>query len=214
MNGKPALNASEQLTEKTTDDRNLPLEDRLKSRFLAGGSGDVSAYREFLELTAKIVRSNLRKTIPAARSHSRDLLEDLVQDVLLAIHQKRHTFRSEYPLLPWLFAIARHRWIDIARMLSVRPDLLNWAESDFSSLVDSDAEERTERAEAEFEAKAKVADMLEALSPKQRELIRLAKLEELPLAEVAVRLGMSLSAVKVGVHRAMHKLAEAGGPRK
>jgi RNA polymerase sigma-70 factor (ECF subfamily) len=198
----------------STDDRNLPLEDRLKSRFLAGGSGDAKAYGEFLELAAKIIRSNLRKTIPSSQSHSRDLLEDLVQDVLLALHQKRHTFRAEYPLLPWLFAIARHRWIDIARMLSVRPDLLNWEESDFSMLPDADAVERVERTEAEMDAKEKVTDMLEALSPKQRELIRMAKLEELPLAEVAVRLGMSLSAVKVGVHRAMHKLAETGGQKK
>lgn len=198
-----------------TEERNLPLEDRLKRRFLEGAAGDAKAYGEFLELSAKIVRSNLRKTIPAARSHSRDLLEDLVQDVLLALHQKRHTFRPEFPILPWLFAIARHRWIDVARMLSVRPGLLNWDESDFTLIPDAGAAERAERGEAEFEAKSKVADMLETLSPKQRELIRMAKLEELPLAEVAARLGMTLSAVKVGVHRAMGKLALAsGGERK
>lgn len=185
--------------------------------FLAGADGDTRAYAEFLELTAKIVRSNLRKTIPAARSHSRDLLEDLVQDVLLSIHQKRHTYRSEYPILPWLFAIARHRWIDVARMLSVRPELMNWEESDFASVMDPQASERAEREEDEAEAKAQVNEMLETLSPRQRELIRMAKLEELPLAEVAARLGMSLSAVKVAVHRAMHKLSEAaetGGSRK
>jgi RNA polymerase sigma-70 factor, ECF subfamily len=190
------------------------LEERLKTSFLAGDSGDERAYTEFLELTAKIVRSNLRKTIPSSQSHSRDLLEDLVQDVLLAVHQKRHTFRSDYPILPWLFAIARHRWIDIARMISVRPQLLNWEESDFSILPDTEAEERIERAEVEHESKEKVSAMLEVLSPTQRELIRMAKLEELPLAEVATRLGMSLSAVKVGVHRAMHKLAATEGVRK
>jgi len=190
------------------------LEERLKSQFLAGGAGDAKAYASFLDLTAKIIRSNLRKTIPSSRSHSRDLLEDLVQDVLLALHQKRHTFRPDYPILPWLFAIARHRWIDIARMISVRPQLLNWEESDFSAIADPNAEDRAERAGLEFEAKEKVSEMLEILSPKQRELIRMAKLEELPLAEVAVRLGMSLSAVKVGVHRAMHKLAGTVGSRK
>ena len=190
------------------------LEERLKSQFLAGGAGDAKAYASFLDLAAKIIRSNLRKTIPSSRSHSRDLLEDLVQDVLLALHQKRHTFRPDYPILPWLFAIARHRWIDIARMISVRPQLLNWEESDFSAIADPNAEDRAERAVLEFEAKEKVSEMLEILSPKQRELIRMAKLEELPLAEVAVRLGMSLSAVKVGVHRAMHKLAGTVGSRK
>ncbi len=200
-----------------TESRNGPLEDRLKGMFLAGEGGDPRAYADFLELTAKIVRSNLRKTIPASRSHSRDLLEDLVQDVLLSIHQKRHTYRPEYPILPWLFAIARHRWIDVARMLSVRPDLLNWEESDFSTVADPEAAERIEREESEADAKDRVSEMLETLSPRQRELIRMAKLEELRLAEVAVRLGMSLSAVKVAVHRAMHKLTETattGGNRE
>ncbi len=184
------------------------LEERLKKLFLTGGAGDGKAYAEFLEVSAKIVRSNLRKTLPGSGVFSRDLIEDLVQDVLLALHQKRHTFRDEYPILPWLFAIARHRWIDIARMMSVRPELLTWDESDWDRVPDSEAHDRAERREAESEAKTEVAALLEVLTPKQRELIRLAKLEELPLQEVAKRTGLSLSAVKVGIHRAMLKLGK------
>lgn len=188
-----------------------PLEERLKEQFLVGLSGDEITYGEFLKTSAKIVRSNLRKTIPGSSSYAKDLLEDLVQDVLLSIHQKRHTYRSEYPILPWLFAIARHRWIDIARMLSVRPKLLNWDETEWQEIPDNEAVERVERNESEAEAKNQVNELLEVLTPKQQELIRLAKLEELPLNEVAIRMGLSLSAVKVGVHRAMHKLASASG---
>lgn len=94
-------------------------------------------------------------------------------------------------------------------MLAVRPGLLNWEESDLSLIVDTESLERIERMETESEAKGKVETMLESLTPRQRELIRMAKLEELPLAEVALRLGMSLSAVKVGVHRAMTKLSDS-----
>ncbi len=185
------------------------LEERLKALFTLGTSGDEIAYAEFLKVTGKIIRSNLRKTIPASSTYSRDLLEDLVQDVLLAVHQKRHTFRTEFPILPWLFAIARHRWIDIARMIAVRPTLLNWDESEWEEIPDSEAEERALSEENETEVKTELAKVLEILTPKQKELIRLAKLEELPLKEVAMRLGLSLAAVKVGVHRAMHKLEEA-----
>ncbi len=179
----------------------------MKRLFLAGDGGDARGYEEFLEVAAKIIRSNLRKTIPRSNVYARDLLEDLVQDVLMAIHQKRHTYRSEYPILPWLFSVARHRWIDIARMMAVRPELLNWEESDWERIPDAQASESAERTEATREATEKVTALLDRLTPKQRELIRLAKLEELPLQEVARRTGMSLSAVKVGIHRAMHKLA-------
>lgn len=186
----------------------------MKSLFLAGLRGDEKAYAEFLSLTGKLVRSNLRKTIPAAYSHARDLLEDLVQDVLLAVHQKRGTYRADYPILPWLFAIARHRWIDIARMISVRPELLAWEKTDWDQIPDEVAREKIERHESQREAEMEVANLLEELTPKQKQLIRLAKLEELPLNEVALRLGISLSSVKVGVHRAMMRLHEGTEKKK
>lgn len=177
------------------------IDDRMKEHFLAGLRGDEKSYAEFLELAGKLVRSNLRKTIPAANSYARDPLEDLVQDVLLAIHQKRGTFRAEYPILPWVFAIARHRWIDIARMISVRPELLAWDEKEWEQIPDEESRQKIEHQEAQKEAEVEVANLLEELSPKQKQLIRLAKLEKLPLNEVALRLGISLSSVKVGVHR-------------
>ncbi|MBC7385230.1 MAG: sigma-70 family RNA polymerase sigma factor [Cryobacterium sp.] len=192
------------MTPNTRDE--LSLETRLKGLFLSGIGGNESEYAAFLELAAKIVRSNLRKTIPASLSHSRDLLEDIVQDVLLALHRKRHTYRTEHPFLPWMFAVAKHRWIDVARMMAVRPELIGWTESDWERIPDLEALEKIERQDEELTAKDALLDRMAILTDQQKELIRLAKLEELPLAEVAKRLQLNLSAVKVGIHRAMKKL--------
>ena len=44
-----------------------------------------------------------------------DQCEDIVQEVLLAVHLKRHTWDPTAPVGPWLFAIARNKIIDALR---------------------------------------------------------------------------------------------------
>src|SRR5260370_38334912 len=44
-----------------------------------------------------------------------DQSEDIVQDILLAVHLKRHTWDVSAPFAPWLFAIARNKLIDALR---------------------------------------------------------------------------------------------------
>src|SRR5258708_36043812 len=41
--------------------------------------------------------------------------EDLLQDCWMRIHRARHTYRSSEPLLPWIYAIARHTRLDAYR---------------------------------------------------------------------------------------------------
>src|SRR5277367_6363609 len=41
--------------------------------------------------------------------------EDIVQDILFAVHLKRHTWDPNAPFAPWLFAIARNKLIDALR---------------------------------------------------------------------------------------------------
>lgn len=184
----------------------MSAENRLRAWMTSALIGNQEDYAEFLKLAAKLIRSYLMKAIPTSQLHSKDIVEDLVQDVLISIHRKRHTYRVDAPILPWLFAIAKYRWIDYSRMLKVRPELLSW-----------DAEEAEWEDESEphrrSEASQELAGMLKNLSPQQQELIRLAKLEELPLAEIADRLQLSLSSVKVGIHRAIEKMKKMKGAR-
>ena len=41
--------------------------------------------------------------------------EDIVQETLLAIHQKRHTWREDMAVRPWLYAIVRYKVVDAFR---------------------------------------------------------------------------------------------------
>ena len=49
--------------------------------------------------------------------------EDVVQETLLAIHLKRHTWRADGPVLPWVFAIARYKLIDHLRKNKIRASI-------------------------------------------------------------------------------------------
>jgi RNA polymerase sigma factor (sigma-70 family) len=90
------------------------IEERLRSLMLQSLAGDAAAYRMFLdELTARL-RSYLRRRLGGLP----DEVEDLLQELLLAVHNKRHTYDPKQPLTAWVQAIARYKLVDLLRRRS------------------------------------------------------------------------------------------------
>jgi RNA polymerase sigma-70 factor (ECF subfamily) len=129
--------------------------------------------------------------------------EDLVQETLIAIHTRRATYDTALPFTAWLHAIARYKLIDHFRRAGVRRTL---PLEDAETVV---AGEETESAGARRD----VEKLLATLPPARRELVRQVKIEGLSTAEAAQRTGMSESAVKVGIHRALKALSAMIGPK-
>src|SRR5438445_2696087 len=77
-------------------------------------SGDGAAYRRLLSALAPVLRATARRGLARA-GQPVDQAEDIVQDILLAVHLKRHTWDVDAPFTPWLFAIARNKLIDALR---------------------------------------------------------------------------------------------------
>src|SRR3954466_16262161 len=77
-------------------------------------AGDAAAYKRLLGAVAPVLRANARRALARA-GQPIDQSEDIVQDILLAVHLKRHTWDVDAPLAPWLFAIARNKLIDALR---------------------------------------------------------------------------------------------------
>src|ERR1700739_4009766 len=73
--------------------------------------GDANAYRILLSELSAWLRRHFARRLPRA------MTEDAVEDVLLAIHEKRHTYDPTRPFGPWLAAIARCKWTDRLRSL-------------------------------------------------------------------------------------------------
>jgi RNA polymerase sigma-70 factor, ECF subfamily len=167
-------------------------------------NGDQKSYAMFLERVAGMLRTYLKKSVNPGRV-SNEQVEDLIQDVLMAIHQKRSTYRIEMPLMPWLYSITRYRLIDSYRAEGRKPMVLSFDENfDLNEIAD-------ESEPQESNCKAELEVVMGCLSDKQKQVLHLAKVEELPLAEVSVRMKMSLSSVKVTIHRAMEKLKRNAG---
>ncbi|QSN65196.1 MULTISPECIES: sigma-70 family RNA polymerase sigma factor [unclassified Caballeronia] len=170
-------------------------EHRLKTLLSSGLEGDQNAYRGFLQTLTRHLRGYLRKRIP----QHRDDVEDLVQEILLAVHNARHTYRMEEPLTAWIHAIARYKLMDFFRARS-RHESLNDPLDDHDDLFAVTDDEPTQ-------ARHDLGKLLEQLPDKQRLPIVHVKLEGLSVAQTAQLTGLSESAVKVGVHRGLKALA-------
>jgi RNA polymerase sigma-70 factor, ECF subfamily len=163
---------------------------------LANGlAGDAAAYRAFLDALAAHLRSFLRGRL-ARMPHE---VEDLVQEILLAVHNQRHTYDATQPLTAWTQAIARYKLFDLLRRRS-RTDVLNDPLDDDDPLF---AASDHDAAEARYD----LAKLLRQLPERQRLPIQYVKIEGQSVSDTARRIGMSESSVKVGIHRGLKALA-------
>ena len=89
-------------------------EDEWTGLMLAANAGDNPAYHRLLKAVTPVLRAGARRGLARA-GQPVDQSEDIVQDILLAVHLKRHTWDPKAPFAPWLFAIARNKLIDALR---------------------------------------------------------------------------------------------------
>src|ERR1700704_890434 len=80
----------------------------------AAMAGDGDAYHRLLQSLSNSLRAATRRGFAQAGAAPNDV-EDVIQETLLAIHLKRHTWDQSQPLGPWVRAIARHKLIDALR---------------------------------------------------------------------------------------------------
>ncbi|HEY0878590.1 MAG TPA: sigma-70 family RNA polymerase sigma factor [Zeimonas sp.] len=170
-------------------------EERLREWLVRGLSGDEIAYRRFLEELGAHLRAFLRRRM----SRMPDDVEDLVQETLLAIHNQRHTYDADQPLTPWAHAIAKYKLVDLFRRRAHRGAVTVALDHADELLAGSDHEAH--------EARRDLGRLLALLPERQRLPIVHVKIEGLSVVEAAQRTGMSVSAVKVGVHRGLKALA-------
>lgn len=181
-------------------------EDRLGGLMCAAQGGDRDAYRALLREIAPMVRRIVHGRFPFL---AREEAEDLVQDILLAIHSVRATYDPARPFLPWLVAIARHRAADMARRYARK----RGREVAVDILPETSAEDGTNPEESYGDPEA-LRRAVSTLPEGQRVAIELLKLKEMSLKEAASVSGMSIGALKVATHRATRALRIALRPKE
>ncbi len=160
-------------------------------------AGDATAYRELLEAVRVLMKAYIARILGRMGKSGGGTEDDLVQEVLLAIHQKRHTYDSRELFLPWLFAIARYKAIDFGRREKRKGVSIELSELEevLSSPVFT-----------ENSTSSDLEVLISSLPAKSKGLLQMVKLEGLSIAEAAAKTQMSESAVKVTIHRAMKLL--------
>ncbi len=175
------------------------IEAELKDLMVAGLDGDAAAHRTLLDRLSGRLRAYYKSRLERI-GRSATEAEDLVQEVLLAVHIQRHTYDPAEPFTPWVYAIARYKLIDHLRTtLAQLPDV---PIDDAGAVMARDDHVGSESA-------YDLQRLLSRLPHKMRHAIQCVKLDGLSVAEAARQCGMSESAVKVNVHRGLKSLAAA-----
>jgi RNA polymerase sigma-70 factor, ECF subfamily len=159
---------------------------------LAALAGDTAAYRMLLAALTRHLRAYFARRLEAGAA------EDAVQETLIAIHARRATYDTALPFTAWVFGIARYKLIDEFRRVRRRAAVPLEEAGDLFGHDDTE----------EAIARRDVNRLLAKLPAAKRQLVRDIKLDGVSVADVAARTGMSESAVKVTVHRAIKSLGE------
>lgn len=165
----------------------------LKALMLLSLDGDENAYRCLLGILRLLLESYFKRRLA---SNAQDT-DDLIQDTLLALHQRRITYDRERPFTAWFFTIARHKLVDHHRRRGGRSVVS-------LELVEGVADGYSEDA---FLASMDVERLLSGIPAWQSELIRRVRLEGRSVAEAAAASGKTEAMVKVSVHRGIKALA-------
>lgn len=181
-------------TAPSLTDRTL-LESQWAGWFQAAMAGDAAAYRKFLGSVTPFVRAIAKRRCVKLGTPIFDA-EDIVQEVLLAIHLKRGTWNPSRPIGPWISAIARNKVVDSFRR---RRHVDVPVEDYVNTLV---AEEPTRNPEP-----FKLERMLKGLKEVQRKIVTSVSIEGMGIRQTANSLGMTEGAVRVALHRALKSLA-------
>jgi len=122
-------------------------------------------------------------------------VEDVLQDILLAVHLKRHTWRPDHPFTPWLRAIARHKMVDFVRG-RVR----------HKGLPIEDFPNVSPVLPVEPVVSVPMHRLLDDLPRRQRQVVEELGLGGATVADTAAKLNMSPGAVYVAFHRGLARL--------
>lgn len=155
-----------------------------------------ASYRSLLEWLSSRLRAYYKGKLSRFGRGAMEV-EDLVQEVLLAIHLKRHTYDAGDPFTPWVHTIARYKLIDYLRRTRTAA----------SVPIEEGTEVLAQDDLAQAESSHDIRILLGRLPEKVRCPIECVKLEGRSAAEAVVRCGISESGVKINIHRGLRTLA-------
>ena len=164
---------------------------------------DQAAARDLVEhlypLVIKIVRGHLPRRLDE---------EDLAQEVFMKLFAKLEDYRGTAPFEHWVSRIALNTCLNQLRAEKCRPEL-RWADLSpeqaavLAALPGSSDDSHPMDAKISHEV---VTELLECLPPRDRMIIQMLELDDLPVAEISRRTGWPQTLIRVRAFRARRRL--------
>jgi RNA polymerase sigma factor (sigma-70 family) len=131
----------------------------------------------------------------------REISQDLTQNLFYRVIKYRHTFKEEHLFKSWIYQLARNIHIDFCKQQQKLSGRCGRVEEYDKNVP----EEKEDFDEEEYE---KLDRALARLSPEQKEILVLSRFQGLKYEEISTIHDLSVSAIKVQVHRAIKQLRE------
>ncbi|MEO3387070.1 sigma-70 family RNA polymerase sigma factor [Mesorhizobium sp. CAU 1741] len=172
-------------------------EETLAGLMRRANGGEAPAYAAFLRAALPMLRQIARRELERAGGRGDDP-EDIVQEAMLAMHLKRHTWREDEPIGPWIRAITRYKAIDYMRRRGRTAERVD---------IDAVAEHLAAPGNEDPTLRTDLERSVERLEGKSGAIVKAVGLEGEDISAVARRMAMSDGAVRVALHRGLRRLA-------
>lgn len=129
------------------------------------------------------------------------IAEDITQDIFLTIWEKKAELRVEASFSAFLYTIAKNRICDIFRSMSAQSIL-------YEKLMEQavDSVDDVERNLEEKDVQELIAQALDQLTPRQREIFELSRNKGLSHKKIAEELDLSVFTVQDHIKSALEKI--------
>jgi RNA polymerase sigma-70 factor (ECF subfamily) len=158
--------------------------------------GDGAAYHRLLMGTALVLRATAQGGLERA-GRPADQREMIVQEILLAVHLKRHTWDASVPFCSWLFAITRNKLLDAMRRTG-EPCRID---------IDCFRDPSPKESPPEPRKASEVDEHIQSLPQRQRIVLQAIISKHASLRETAAKLMTTENAVRIALHRGLSNLA-------
>lgn len=174
-------------------------------------SGETERYREVIERFSPMIFHIVRRYV----RRDEDQVDELVQEIFVLAWERLEQFDGRSKFSTWLYTLASNRCRDYAKNIRRKNERLSEQEPDFLDRHWQN-EETPEEVVERTETLQRLHEALEEMNPDLTRPLLMKVRDGYRYQEISEQLGVSVSALKVRVHRARKELQErlgrTGGP--